>query len=780
MFSNCQRTIKTTVLCFIIYWSHLVIATKKPIIIGLISKCDNSPQHQQIAMGVMLATKVKLMHGVMVAKDAEYKEIDICEDERILVKALDSILLDRQWVNGNGEINIKGIIAFMPEHMLKTTVSFLSYTGIKVFPLFTVSDSNAQWFDQFKIFHPIVDLIAETIIVKIIKRFGWKHSAIIDMVTSSNRLSTDGFKIENIKKELPFHCIDYTSLQISDQSERRNKLFERLRDDNTIKVIVVKGLLAAKFMSDAQRFGVDKYWVLMTQFRGDANTFPEFISITNKMDKPFSYEKIEYHSDTICSPYYENHTSNCSTKELSRHYNYKERHFQYAKNILVVQILLKMSFQLQNQKFKHVNIIHYHNKTRHIIDEIKNIEITKRAMKLGYGKCRECKHCQSQCETIGLRYISNAPFNKSISRSCLKCKQDLIESASVLGTCSACPGRLTANANQTKCYDPIVSERIFFACYILNTLGLLVCLLVAFIYYRHRETPVVRSSDFTLTAIQLFLCLLLFVSLPVLNLVPLSWLVCTIRPCIFGLLLAGIVSIVVCKAEKILIIFYTKRRFTQKDISDIHIRQTVIFTFLLAIDLIVLSTASKFPSKVRTRIMPMTRQPDNYEQEYCSSDTDFDIQIIYCMTLLLLAIAQGYRGRKLPSNYNEGNSIIVGAACAICAFSFTIWTLNTGKHKYEQTSMVWLSLCLGILLLMIPLYGPKMYIIVFLPHKNTKQHLMKTVMSANSMLNNKPKPERLSLVFTGKNRESLNKLLPRNSIRLSKLKENEEVAEAQV
>ena len=773
-----------------IYWSRPAIATpsyERQVVIGLISKCDGSLQNRKLAMGEIAGNGIKFYHSLILAY-TDYVELDVCQDERTLVKVLDSILIDQRWFYRNGKLKVKAVITFMPEHMLKTTLSFLSYTNIKVFPLFAVSDLNAQWFDQFKIFYPVIDLIAETIVVKIIKRFGWKHSAIIDLVPSLKN-HADNFKIENIQKELKSHCIDYASLLISDlsdQSEKRNELFKQLRDDHTVKVVVVKGHQAARFMIAAEKFGVNKYWVLLTQFRGDGDKdYPEFISITGELQKNFAYERMEFYNDTVCNPYYEAKPSNCSAEELSKPYHYKVRHFQYVKEVLLLKTFMTLSLALQNEKYNHLNINHlninqYHNKTKHRINEIKDIKITTRAETLGQGECRECKHCKSQCEEVGLRYINYEPFNQSISRSCLKCKQNLIQSLNDPGMCLACPERKSANANQTMCYDPIIPEHIFFACYILDALGVFVCLLVALVYYQNRDTPVVRSSDFTLTAIQLSLCLLLFVCLPVLNSVQLSWFICTVRPCILGLLLAAIVSIVVCKAEKILIIFHTKQRLTQKDISEIHIRQIVIFSFLLAIDLIALSTGTRLPSEVRTRSMPLI-SADVYKQEYCSSDADFDIQIFYCMALLLLAIVQGYRGRKLPSNYNEGNSIVVGAASGICALSFTIWALNTKKHQYEQTSMVWLSLCVAILLLMVPLYGPKLYIIVFLPHKNTKQHLMKTVLSANSMVNSKPvQTERLSLVFNMKNRESLNRLLPKNSTRLNTSKSDQETAEAQV
>lgn len=303
-----------------------------------------------------------------------------------------------------------------------------------------------------------------------------------------------------------------------------------------------------------------------------------------------------------------------------------------------------------------------------------------------------------------------------------------------------CPKQLASNHNQSMCYDPIVHEKVFTACYIVNTIGLCLCLFIAFVYWRNRDTPVVRSSDYKLSMMQLTLCIILFIVLPALSLPDLSRTVCTLRPCILGPLLVAIVSIVVCKAEKILIIFYTRRRLTTKDVTDIYIRQTVILVFLMVLDMIILPSTFPLPSTVEKRhfISPEKISEfsgDKYYMQYCSNDDHFDFQIVYCVGLLLLAILQGYRGRKLPRNYNEGNSIIVSAASTICACAFKIWLATSDQHKYERTSTAWLSLSASVMFIILPLYGPKMYIMLFLPHKNTKKHLMNRMLFEEEIKN---------------------------------------------
>ncbi|XP_066923548.1 uncharacterized protein [Clytia hemisphaerica] len=678
---------------------------KKDVIVGLISKCMQRPIGQRIAMGLVMSKKIGIL--ARTGFIGRYKEFDVCEDERDLVETLNKLLLEPEWILKDERLRIKGIIAFIPENLLKLAVSILSYTDIKVFPMFKLSDDYRRWSDNFIHFEPIVAMIPEDIVVDIIKKFDWKHVAIVQIKRNSIE-DKDKLKMDRIRRELPNLCFDYqnlntTSVAIDDGIKRR--LFETLKRDQSVKAVIIKGDLAAKFMLDADKYGVKKYWILLSQYREPeiAQNHPEFIGIVRSI-KNYRYQKIEYHNDTVCSQptkimeVFRHQAKSCSSTEVSsQNSRYLVDEIKYAWSILIPNRLVVVRTILEDGFYNYMDVVQFYNNKVHSKQRVKNLKITQKAIQLGTGQCRECKECKNQCLKTGPRVVEPVNYTKSFALGCLKCRQGLIFDPEY-GTCTECPIHTMANKNQTKCYDPYIKEDVFLACYIVNGLGLLLCLFTAFVYYRHRNTPVVRSSDFTLTIIQLLLCAAIFVALPIVTLAPLSWFVCTVRPCVFGILLVAIVSIVVCKAEKILIIFYTRRRLTPKDIKDLYIRQLCIFLFLLIIDMIILPTTFRLPSSVKTRKFPTTSD-DTYLIRYCSTDDRFDVQIVYCIVLLLLAIAQGYRGRKLPSNYNEGNSIIVSASSTICAFIFKIWITNTPRHRFERTSTVWLSLSVSVLLL---------------------------------------------------------------------------------
>ena len=721
-------------------------------IIGIYSKCETKAKQQRLAMPKIMSMK---MNSTIAKLTGQYTclEIDVCEDETLLVKVIDSLILDPRFLTtkNENELKVKAIFTFIPETMLKTAVALLSFTDVQIFPLFTVAVQNQDWFERSKNFFPIVEFIEEDIVVNLINRFDWKHVAIFDLVADNMVDSKEElFKLDRVQKELPGHCFDYDVIKLSSLFQQKQNLstFKTLRNDKTIKTVIVRGQLSALFMNNA--VGVNVNWILFSQTRGQNKVDTEFISIfenvvNDKNQASLNYQKIVYQNDTICNPHFqrilstENKARTCSTapvgSDKTNIYNYNKMHFEYASHLVSKQIEVFNNLE-EAHDFKNKIILYQHTsgeKKGKDFNFVKDLPLTKKISHLGPGSCRECKMCKLQCQSTQVRIVEPyAKLTRTIALGCLQCKAKTSILNRTYGTCSKCPEKTISNHNQSICYNHIIHEEIFMSCYIVNTIGLCICLFIGIVYYKNRETPVVRSSDFRVSIMQLVLCSLLFIALPFLSFSHLTGLICTLRPCILGPLLVSIVAIVVCKAEKILIIFYTRRKLSQSDITDIYIRQAVILGFLLVIDMIILPTTFSLPSTVKLRNHGI-RKGDQFFMEYCSNDDRFDFQIVYCIVLLLLAILQGYRGRKLPRNYNEGNSIIVSAATAACAFTFKIWVTTTDQHKYERTSTAWLSLSVSVLFIILPLYGPKVYIILFLPHKNTKKHLMNRMLYESAM-----------------------------------------------
>ena len=81
-------------------------------------------------MGLVMSKRIEIISRIGFL--LKYKEFDVCEDERTLVETLNRLLLEPEWILKDEQLRIKGVIAFIPEHMLKLAISILSYTDIKV------------------------------------------------------------------------------------------------------------------------------------------------------------------------------------------------------------------------------------------------------------------------------------------------------------------------------------------------------------------------------------------------------------------------------------------------------------------------------------------------------------------------------------------------------------------------------------------------------------------------------------------------------------------------
>ena len=110
--------------------------------------------------------------------------------------------------------------------------------------MFKLSDEYRRWSDNFINFEPIVAMIPENIVADIIKKFDWKHVAIVEIEKNSTG-NQDKLKMDKIRGELPGLCFDYQNLSmksvaINDGIKRR--LFETLKRDQSVKAVVIKGM----------------------------------------------------------------------------------------------------------------------------------------------------------------------------------------------------------------------------------------------------------------------------------------------------------------------------------------------------------------------------------------------------------------------------------------------------------------------------------------------------------------------------------------------------------
>lgn len=108
----------------------------------------------------------------------------------------------------------------------------------------------------------------------------------------------------------------------------------------------------------------------------------------------------------------------------------------------------------------------------------------------------------------------------------------------------------------------------------------------------------------------------------------------------------------------------------------------------------------------------------------CSiSDLDFGLSQVYNFLLISMCTVYAFKTRKIPSNFNEAKYIAF-AMYASCIVWLAFLAVYYMEEDYSQKPLI---LCVSVSLIAFVLlgclYGPKVYIILFRPHRNVRRHV---------------------------------------------------------
>lgn len=109
----------------------------------------------------------------------------------------------------------------------------------------------------------------------------------------------------------------------------------------------------------------------------------------------------------------------------------------------------------------------------------------------------------------------------------------------------------------------------------------------------------------------------------------------------------------------------------------------------------------------------------------CTTDLNLFIQLILIIGVSLLCVLNGIRARNLPACYNETQ--FISFAMMTSSLSLLIlFPLYYSAANYQSKSII-LSLCLmlGNTAILLIIFGYKLYVIYFVPEKNTTNYFRK-------------------------------------------------------
>ncbi|XP_063786212.1 extracellular calcium-sensing receptor-like isoform X2 [Pseudophryne corroboree] len=310
---------------------------------------------------------------------------------------------------------------------------------------------------------------------------------------------------------------------------------------------------------------------------------------------------------------------------------------------------------------------------------------------------------------------------------CVPCLQGDISNQTDSVDCLKCPWDQWPNLGKTEClqktieylnYEDPLGAALSTSSILSSTIP--VSILMLFIY--SKDTPIVKANNYFLSCLLLvslslcFLCSLVFIGYPH----PEN---CVLRQAAFGLVFALCISCILSKTIMVVFAFMATRpgsslrRWTTPQVSYMIVFACFLLQFLLCVTW--LSFAPPFP-QYNTHSKPGLIIVECNE----GSPIAFWTMLGYLFLLATISFIVAFLARRLPDSFNEAQFITFSMLAFLSVWVSFIPASISAQGKYTVAMEIFAILA-SSWALVICMFLPKCFIIVFRPDMNSREHLMR-------------------------------------------------------
>ena len=310
---------------------------------------------------------------------------------------------------------------------------------------------------------------------------------------------------------------------------------------------------------------------------------------------------------------------------------------------------------------------------------------------------------------------------------CIKCPVNTVSRVYGSSNCSECPNDQKSNKNRTQCIDLTVpnttwTEGPAILCVSLAVIRVALCILVIFVFIKHKNTPLVKSSGFELSIVFLMLIAAHF-ALASVYFAPPSHVLCKIKEPWRYVSLTGCISILLLKTlrlasafELVTIADWFKKYLqtaTKQIFTIIAINATGI---ILCLIWLLTDPPYSHQEIIAWKSVFVTCIP-------CKTIIGKVLQgliIAYLFILCWICTFYATKARQLPGNFNETR--LIGFSMYSLLLSWiTFYSVDFSLESRYVSVVDSSTILMSSYAMLCFMFGPKLNIILRYPEKNTRE-----------------------------------------------------------